>query len=132
MHLTKEGRESKDTLNYRVENGLSFKWDKDDWSTKTKFANDKVSFEAQVKPADLNKDDMKFSAKHSSSLVPSLGCFETTQGFKFASPELGPMKFWMTVRKNYNTQIIVRLSLQTVLRRPEIAPVEAVSEHPVR
>ena len=69
------------------------------WSTKTKLLNDKIAFEATAKPKDLNKEDLVFSAKHASSLVPSKGTFETTNGFKFGSPKLGPLRLWLTVIK---------------------------------
>ena len=104
MNFAKEGRDSKDNLAYKMQNGLTFKWDHDVWSTKTKLANDKISFDATVKPKDLNKDDLVFSAKHASSLVPSCGAFETTQAFKLGTPELGPMRLWLTVRLYYKSK----------------------------
>lgn len=67
------------------------------FSTKAKLGNDYLHYEIGVKPKDLNTVDQAFSAKHSSKYEPSTGRFETSNGIKYGSPRVGPVRFWPTV-----------------------------------
>ena len=67
------------------------------YNTKFKLANDTLSYEVGVKPKEYNTLTSTFSAKHSAKFEPSTGRFETTNGFKYGSPAVGPVRFWPTV-----------------------------------
>lgn len=67
------------------------------YNLKAKVGNQKLSYEVGVKPAELNTADQALSAKHAGSYEPLTGVYETTNGFKYGSPAVGPVRFWATV-----------------------------------
>lgn len=67
------------------------------FNLKFKLGNEILNYEVGVKPQDYNTADMAFSAKHSSKFEPLSGKFETTNGVKYGSPNVGPLRFWPTV-----------------------------------
>jgi hypothetical protein len=64
---------------------------------KTKIGNQNLSYEISAKPAGLNTVDQVLSAKHAGKYEPDTGVYETTNGFKYGSPSVGPVRFWTTV-----------------------------------
>lgn len=84
--------------NYYFSNVATLKYAWDIYNLKTKIGNKQVNYEVSVKPAELNTVDQTLAVKHASSYEPVTGVFETTNGFKYGSPNLGgSLKLWSTV-----------------------------------
>jgi hypothetical protein len=73
------------------------KYNYDMFTTKAKLGNESLYYEVGVKPKDLKTDDMALAGKHSLKYEPVKGKFETTNGVKYGSPRVGPLRFWPTV-----------------------------------
>ena len=70
-------------------------------NTKVKFQNDNFAVEVTGKPVDYNTTDLALNLKHVSKYEPIKQVYETTNGIKFGSPLVGPLRFWTTVSIKY-------------------------------
>jgi len=59
--------------------------------------------EVTGKPRDYNTSDLALNLKHISKYEPIKQVYETTNGIKFGSPLVGPLRFWTTLDFVYNT-----------------------------
>jgi hypothetical protein len=85
---------------------LKYAWDQ--YNLKTKLGSQHLKYEIAVKPTDLNTSEQVLSAKHAGNFEPSTETYETTNGFKYGSPAVGPVKFWTTVsRMQYSNSVCV-------------------------
>lgn len=85
------------------------------YNLKFKAGNEALNYEVSIKPKDYNTDDTSLSAKHASKFIPATGKFETTNGIKYGSPRVGPVRFWTSLDYVWDNkgQSLMKPSLST-------------------
>jgi len=91
------------TVSYAVENAAKLKYSKDIYSTMFSLSNEKLEYEVEAEPTDLNTDDKTFKFKHAGEYEFASNKYETTQALEFGTPKVGPLRFWSNTELKWNT-----------------------------
>jgi len=99
-----EASNSNSLANYSFSNLAKLKYVFDMYTLKSKIGNEAINYEIGAKPKEYNTADSALAVKHAGKYEPVTGLYETTNGVKYGSPNVGPVRFWGTFDHVWNNK----------------------------